>query len=92
MMTEEKHTPQAVSFEINFLENKPQAEEPQIKKRLEMESVPEPITLELIEEKLQKAEVRRTSLRQTNSPPFEERREKVLERRASLEKATAEHL
>lgn len=28
MMKEEKHTPQAVSFEINFLDNKPQAEEP----------------------------------------------------------------
>jgi len=57
-----------------------------------METMAEPITLDKIEEKLHKAEVRRTSFRQSNSPPFEERREKVLERRASLEKASAEHL
>lgn len=92
MMKEEKHTPQAVSFEINFAGAKHHFEDPQVKKRLEAGSNAEPITLDKIEEKLHKAEERRASFKHSNSPPFEERREKVLERRASLEKACVDHL
>ena len=87
-MTEEKHTPNAISFVIEM----PAADKvPEIKKRLEAESAAYSpmISLEQIEAKLMKAEEkRRLSLHQQN---FEEKRNKVTERKSSLEQATLEH-
>ena len=88
-MTEERHTPNAISFVIEMPSKA--TEVPEIKKRLEMESAASApmISLEQIEAKLMKAgEKRRLSLHQQS---FEEKRNKVTERKASLEQATLEH-
>jgi hypothetical protein len=89
-MTEEKHTPNAISFVIEMPATK-MTEMPEIKKRLEDESAAyaPTISLEQIEAKLMKAgEKRRLSLHQQS---FEEKRNKVTERKSSLEQAALEH-
>ena len=91
-MTEEKHTPNAISFVIEMpAATKINEKEVEIKKRLEAESAAYSpmISLEQIEAKLMKAEEkRRLSLHQQN---FEEKRTKVTERKSSLEQAALEH-
>ena len=61
MMTEEKSTPNAVSFVIEIPAAKPQEKSPEIKKRLEdMSAATAPmISLEQIQAKLEKAEIKR---------------------------------
>ena len=85
-MTEEKNTPNAISFVIEMpAATKIHEKVPEIKKRLEAESAAYSpmISLEQIEAKLMKAEEkRRLSLHQQN---FEEKRNKVTERKSSLE-------
>jgi hypothetical protein len=88
-MTEERHTPNAISFVIEMPTKV--TEVPEIKKRLEEESAAYApmISLEQIEAKLMKAgEKRRLSLHQNS---FEEKRNKVTERKSSLEQAALEH-
>lgn len=88
-MIEEKHTPNAISFVIEMPPTK--VAEPEIKKRLEDQSAAYApmVTLEQIQAKLEKAEVkRRASLHQTQS--FEEKRTRVNERKSSLEQAALE--
>lgn len=64
-MTEERHTPNAISFVIEMPAGAKATEVPEIKKRLEEESAAPMITLEQIEAKLTKAgEKRRLSLHQ----------------------------
>lgn len=88
-MTEEKHTPNAISFVIDMPVTKTEAE-PEIKKRLEAESAAfAPVTsLEQINAKLEKAEYKRKlSLTHQGS---EEKIKKVLERKSTLEQAALE--
>ena len=90
-MTEEKHTPNAISFIIE-MPAKMTEKEPEIKKRLEAESAafaPQ-VSLESIQAKLNKAELkRRASLHQMKDSA--EKLNKVHERKASLEQAAMEH-
>jgi hypothetical protein len=92
MMTEEKHTPNAVSFVIEMPATKVQEKSPEIKKRLEDQSAAHApmISLEQIQAKLEKAELlRRASMHMPQS--FEMKRSRVNERKSSLEQAALEH-
>lgn len=92
MMTEERHTPNAISFVIEIPVTKIQEKNPEIKKRLEDQSaaVAPMISLEQIQAKLNKAEEkRRASLHMPQN--FEVKMIKVNERKSSLEKAALEH-
>ena len=89
-MTEEKHTPNAISFVIDMPSTKMTETEPEIKKRLEAESAafaPQ-TSLEQINAKLEKAEYKRKlSLTHQGS---EEKIKRVLERKSTLEQAALE--
>lgn len=94
MLREERSTPKAVSFEVLLPEQSKATPIPEIAKRLEAESSNLPkISLEDIQQKLQKAEEkRRMSLNQSNSPQFEERRNRVQQRKRSLEQSALDQL
>lgn len=88
LLKEEKHTNNAISFEVT-LDHSKQAEEPEIKKRLENSHESSPITMEQIQEKLQKAEERRRmQLKSENLT----RRNRTTERKASLDQSQAQKL
>jgi hypothetical protein len=95
MMTliEEKHTPNAISFVVEMPAGPSMQEKvPEVKKRLEEQSVAQSplISLEQIQAKLEKAtEKRRLSLHRPQS--FEEKLNKITERKSSLEKIALEH-
>jgi hypothetical protein len=75
--------------------NKANINEPDIKKKLEASkaALSPSLTLDKIEDKLKRAEEKRKmSLNHTNSPPFEERRQKVIGRKSSFEQRAVEHL
>jgi hypothetical protein len=94
IMREERSTPKAVAFEVLLPEQSKNANIPEIAKRLEAEnSNMTKISLEDIQMKLQKAEEkRRMSFNQSNSPGFEERLNRVQERKRSLEQNAIDHL
>lgn len=95
MLKEERSTPHAVAFEILLPEQANSNKQlPEVAKRLEAESLKtHNVSLDDIQQKLQKAEEKRKlSFNQGNSPKFEERRNKALERKKSLEQEKEKHL
>src|SRR6187397_2571400 len=90
-MTEEKQTPNAISFIIEMPAGTTTTEVPEIKKRLEAESAAfAPTTsLEQINAKLEKAENKR-KLSLTHNQGSEEKIKKVLQRKSTLEQAALE--
>lgn len=91
-LIEEKHTPNAISFVVEMPAGPSVQEVPEVKKRLEEQSVAQSplISLEQINAKLEKATLkRRLSLHRPQS--FEEKLNKVTERKSSLEKIALEH-
>lgn len=91
-MTEEKSTANSIAFVVDInADAKLSTEEPEVKKRLEEQSANAgaEISLEQINEKLEKAEEKRLSFHQHKND--DEKRNKVAERKSSLEKQALEH-
>ena len=94
MLKEERHTPHAVAFKVNFIDVKNIAnqEEPEIKKKLESYAAQGPaLTLELIQEKLHKAEEKRKLSQPQPSPKYQERRLAAIEKKKTLDQENAKH-
>jgi hypothetical protein len=91
MMTEEKHTPNAVAFVIEMPNTgSPSEKDLSVKQRLEAESAafaPQ-TSLEMINAKLEKAEEKRKMSMQNHSS--EEKRKRVIQRKMTLEEAALE--
>lgn len=89
LIKDEKHTANAVSYAIELSHHA--GEEPQIKKRLEAE-VQAHITIEQIQEKLQRAEEKRNQRKKALAEELDNKLSRVNERKASLEQAQAQRI
>jgi DNA repair exonuclease SbcCD ATPase subunit len=91
LIKDEKHTANAVAYAIELTHPAKVGEEPEIKKRLEAEVQPS-ITIEQIQEKLQRAEEKRNLKKKAMTEEIENKLTRVNERKASLEQAHAERI
>ena len=86
ILKQERPTPKPIAFDIEVHDHSSEVN-PEVKKRLESSSAAQgpQITLEQISAKLKKAEEKRKKNLSTSSgSPIDERRQRVVERKASL--------